>query len=122
MKIRIKGNSIRIRLSKSEVALFAAKGCVEERTDFGDNALVYAIKTTRDETMSATFAGGVITMFVPEDLLQQWSSSDLVSLEHNMPLEENSSLHILLEKDFKCIDADVTEDQSDYFENPLKSC
>ncbi len=122
MKIRIRGNSIRIRLSKSEVTLFTKNGYVEEETDFGNNKLIYAVKSTNDKTMSANFIGEKITMFIPENLLQLWVSTNLVSLEYNMPLETDKYLYILLEKDFQCIDAAVTEDQSDYFENPLKTC
>ena len=122
MKIRIKGNTVRVRLSKSEVELFAKEGYVEERTEFENSTLIYAVRSKHDGTMSADFAGGNLTLFVPADLLKQWSSTDLVSIVHNMPLNNGKYLYILLEKDFKCIDAAVTEDQSDYFENPLKAC
>ncbi|MEO6638508.1 MAG: hypothetical protein ABIN25_09535 [Ginsengibacter sp.] len=122
MKIRIKGNSIRLRLSKSEAALFALKGYLEERTDFGDSAFIYAVGSTEDENMSASFTMGNIIVHIPQHLLNQWATTNLVSLDYTMPLGDNKSLYILLEKDFKCIDAVVTEDQSDYFENPAKSC
>ena len=122
MKIRIKGNTVRIRLSKTEVDLFAAKGYVEERTDFGTSTLIYAVKSTGNETMSADFVNGNITLYVPHHLLQQWAATNLVGLDYNMPVSNDAHLYILLEKDFKCIDAVATEDQSDYFENPAKSC
>ncbi len=122
MKIRIKGNSVRIRLSKSETELFAAKGYLEERTDFGNSTFIYSIKKTEDENISANFINGNITVHIPQNLLHQWAKSNLVSLEYNMPVGSDKYLYILLEKDFKCIDAVVTEDQSDYFENPAKSC
>lgn len=122
MKIRIKGNSIRIRLSKSEVTRLVQNNLLEESTDFGNNTLTYAVKSTDSSYMSANFTGETITMLVPEQDLQNWGTTDLVSLDHNMPLNNNKQLYILLEKDFQCIDAAVTEDQSDYFENPLKSC
>lgn len=121
MKIRIKGNSIRIRLSKSEVDLFAAKGYVEERTEFEHCSFFYAVKNTPAKNLSADFINGSITLFVPEHLAKKWATTNLVGLDHNMPVNNGSYLYILLEKDFKCIDAIVTEDQSDYFENPAKS-
>lgn len=122
MKIRMKGNTFRLRLSKTEVGMFAAKGYVEERTDFGSDTLIYAVKSTNDETMSAGFVNGNITLYVPHHLLQQWAATNLVGLDYNMPVSNDRHLYILLEKDFKCIDAVATEDQSDYFENPAKSC
>jgi hypothetical protein len=122
MKVRIKGNSVRIRLSRSEVEIFGREGYVEERTDFGKTELIYAVKSTDDEMMSATFTGGMITMCVPANMLNVWAETNQVSLDHHMPVSNNKHLYLLLEKDFKCIDAGGTEDQSDYYENPLKSC
>lgn len=122
MKIRIKENSIRIRLSKSETALFAAKGYLEERTDFGNSNFIYGVKSTEDNIMSADFINGNITMHVPRHLIEEWITSNLVALDYDMPVNNGKTLYLLLEKDFKCIDALITEDQSDYFENPAKSC
>lgn len=122
MKIRIKGNSLRIRLSKTEVAIFARDGYVAEKTEFNNGSFIYAIKSSDDESLSAGFTNGNMTLFVPSQLLQQWASSNMVGLQHHMPLNNGNQLFLLIEKDFKCIDAGVTEDQSDYFENPLKAC
>lgn len=122
MKIRIKGNSVRVRLSKPEVKLFAREGYIEEKTEFVNGTLVYAVKSADKETLTADFINGNLTMFVPVHLLQQWAATNLIGLHYNMPLNNGSHLHLLIEKDFKCIDADVAEDQSDYFENPLKAC
>ncbi len=122
MKIRIKGNSVRIRLSKSEVDQFSENGYVEETTDFTEGSLVYAVKKTDSGTMSAEFVMGNITLYIPQHLIQQWASTNHVGLDYNMPVNDDKHLYILLEKDFKCTDAVITEDQSDYFENPAKSC
>src|SRR4051812_18872757 len=112
MKIRIRGNSVRIRLSKPEVATFVKEGYVEERTAFVNNAFVYAVKGTASDTLSADFVNGNLTLYVPASMLQQWASTDLVGLDYNMPLPGGSHLYLLIEKDFKCIDAPITEDQS----------
>lgn len=122
MKIRIKGNSVRLRLSKSETALFASEGIVEEKTNFGNKTFEYAVIISDANNMSATFSNNMIRVSVPKNLIDEWTTTSLVSLEYNMPLDGGEYLHLLIEKDFKCIDAMVTEDQSDYFENPEKSC
>ncbi|MEO6187922.1 MAG: hypothetical protein ABIO82_08125 [Ginsengibacter sp.] len=122
MKIRIKGNSIRLRLSKSEVDVFAAEGIVEEATEFGNDTLVYAVKSYEAGNMSAEFVGGNVTIFIPKIMVQNWVGSDLVGLDYDMPVKNEKYLSILVEKDFKCMDAVIKEDQSDYFENPSKSC
>lgn len=121
MKVRIKGNSVRIRVSKSEVEKFATIGYLEEQTCFGDNALIYALqaKPTGDE-LSADFINGKITMYVPEALVKDWPVNDTTGFDANMPTSVSGNLYLLLEKDFICLDATV-EDQSDNYENP-KSC
>ncbi|MEO6289627.1 MAG: hypothetical protein ABIO76_06890 [Ginsengibacter sp.] len=122
MKIRIKGSSIRVRLSKSETELFAVKGYLEERTDFASSTFTYCVRSTEEKNLGADFIDGNITIYIPQHLLKQWAETNLISLDYNMPIDNNKHLYILLEKDFKCIDAVVNEDQSDYFENPAKSC
>lgn len=68
MKIRIKGNSVRIRLGKSEVDSFAETGEVHESTDFGGgNLLRYSLqKTPNGEALSASFANNLITLHMPQ--------------------------------------------------------
>jgi hypothetical protein len=122
MKIRIKSNSVRFRLSKSEVASLVANGYLEEKTEFESNTLKYIVTVTDASNMSIDFSNGNINLLAPQKLVQKWSSSNMISLEQMMPLKNEVQLHILLEKDFKCIDAIASEDQSDYFENPGKSC
>jgi hypothetical protein len=124
MKIRIKGNSIRMRLTRSEVEQLGRDGYIEERTDFGNNHLfLYALRTTNDsDQLSASFVGIKITMLVPAAMAADWATSDTVGFSGSMDLGNGTSLSLLLEKDFRCIDADVKEDQSDNYENPLISC
>ncbi len=122
MKIRIKGNAVRIRLSKSEVEAFAEEGYVEDKTEFGSSVFKYAVVSTDRKTMSADFTNGSITMYVPKHLLEMWVATNQVSIVYDLPVSKDKFLNLLLEKDFKCVDAMATEDQSDYFENPAKSC
>ncbi len=122
MKIRIRGNSLRIRLSKSEVYQLAGEGYLEEQTSFGNNALIYALQTTLNgEQLSAGFVDNKITMYVPQTLTKDWPVNSNVGFDAKMPLADGSSLSLLLEKDFVCKDA-TTEDQSDNYENPNKIC
>lgn len=122
MKIRIRGNSVRLRLSKSETLLFANEGIIEEKTNFGNETFGYAVIISDANTMSATFSNNMMRISIPKTLVDEWATTSLVSLEYNLPLDGGEHLHLLVEKDYKCIDAVNTEDQSDYFENPAKSC
>ena len=122
MKIRIKSNSIRFRLTKPDVSTLAATGYLEEQTIFPDNKFIYALQSDDDATgLSATISNNKITMFVPASFIKGWPHNEVVGIETNMPAGEKNSLYLLLEKDFVCLD-ESTEDQKDNFENPNKTC
>ncbi|MEP7164412.1 MAG: hypothetical protein ABI741_06955 [Ferruginibacter sp.] len=122
MKLRIKGNSIRYRLSRSEVGKLAKTGYLEEQTLFGENKFVYALQSVdKGNELIASFDQNKITLFVPSTMVKGWPENDVVGFHTNMPLTGNNSLYILLEKDFICLD-ETTEDQTDNYENPHKTC
>lgn len=123
MKIRIKGNSVRLRLSRPEIDLFEKEGYIEEKTEFADNTFCYAIQKLFDgHSLDASFTGQKLTVFVPKAVMQEWVHTDIVGFSHYLPLREDKTLFLLVEKDYKCIDGDETEDQSDYYDNPIKIC
>lgn len=118
MKIRIRGNSVRFRLSKSEVEQFGNEGYVEERTEFGNTSLIYALQKSDVSELSAGFDGTKITMLVPQDIARKWADTQVVGFDNIVDMGNGKELYLLLEKDFKCLD-NSSEDQSDNYENPL---
>ncbi|MES2780736.1 MAG: hypothetical protein V4651_12655 [Bacteroidota bacterium] len=118
MKIRIKGNSVRIRLTRSEVDHFGSEGYLEEHTSFGTVNLTYALQKNEQETLTASFENNKVTMNMPAKWAEEWLATERVGYEGNMPLPNGESLYLLLEKDFVCLD-NTTEDQSDNYPNPL---
>ncbi len=118
MKLRIKGNTIRYRLTQSEVATLCSQGYLEEITAFGSGRLVYAVQLMGGlEKLEAAFTGDRIVLRVPESIGKGWDASDLVSIRDIMELEDGEGLELLLEKDFACLD-EREEDQSDNYPNP----
>ena len=118
MKIRIKGNSIRYRLTKSEVETFSKTGYFEGTTDFGDTKFVYALKAKEGiALMEADFTGGTITLYLEKDKSKDWFANDQVGFQHIYKGKNDSEIALLLEKDFVCMDKTV-EDQSDNYPNP----
>lgn len=113
MKIRIKGNSLRYRLTKTDVEQFDKDGYIEETTTFGTQVFKYALQRSITEVLTASFNNNTITMYMPAAMANNWTGSDRVGCESN-----SSSLYLLVEKDFKCLD-NVAEDQSDNYPNPL---
>jgi hypothetical protein len=119
MKIRIKGNSLRYRLTKSEVETFASTGYVEEKVNFGNSILHYSIKISTQDQLSASFNGNEIALYFPSSFINSWINSDLTGFEYNMEVPGSGMpLYLLVEKDFTCLDQ-TNEDQSDNYPNPL---
>lgn len=122
MKLRIKGNSIRIRLSKSEVGYFGGTGYLAEKTEFGSSELVYALQSKSDiSEITANFEGNTLTVNIPELLCKDWVETDKVGLENKLDIGMGKQLLILIEKDFVCLD-NTLEDQSDNYPNPNAVC
>ena len=119
MKLRIKGNSIRFRLTKSEVDYFEKEKYLEEKTEFGNAVFNYVITITKQgNELSAEFADNKITLLIPEQLSNEWTKTNQVGLESEMEIGVGKKLYLLIEKDFKCLD-NTEEDQSDNYPNPL---
>ena len=83
MKLRIKGNSIRIRLTKTEVSNFEQNGFYQEETNFGNAKLVYAIKrSSTHQQLSTDMLESCITLYIPETIANEWTSTDLVGFQN----------------------------------------
>jgi len=123
MKIRIKGNSIRLRLTRSDLDRFAKDAYLEEKTEFGNNALTYALqRSDSSEELSADYTANKITVYMPKTYAEKWEDTDEVGYSNKFVFDDGKELFILVEKDFKCIDGEVLEDQSDNFDHPLDKC
>lgn len=119
MKIRIKGNSLRLRLSQSEIDSVKNEGRVSDSIDFGLRKLIYTLQIIDQPAVTASFEGEYIMVDVPPAIAEHWLQTDQVGIEAEQPLEDGEKLFILLEKDFQCLKARPGEDEGDLFENPL---
>ena len=122
MKIRIKDNSVRLRLTRTEVEKFGQEKYIECKTEFGNASFIYAMRSEDVEEISADLADNKITMHIPISIAETFISTDVVGFHHEKVLTSGRKLFLLFEKDFKCIDGEVLEDQSDNYENPLTVC
>lgn len=113
MKIRIKGNSLRYRLTRTDVDTFTKNGYLEEQTNFGGDILIYAIQSIDTDTLTSTFKNNKIILLMPQAMVKEWADTDRVGFEN-----KTADFFLLVEKDFKCLD-NVEEDQSDNYPNPL---
>ncbi len=119
MKIRIKGNSIRYRLTKTDIINFKTAGFIEESTEFLNSpSFHYRLESKAGiENMEASFSGNTICIFVPEGIADEWTSTEVVGFNTEMNIGDGKELFLLIEKDFVCLDQTL-EDQSDNYKNP----
>lgn len=121
MKFRIRGDTIRLRLKRSEVDRIAAGDSIVEETHFPDSVLTYRLDVSDDSAISASYDNGSITVKVPRSEVLDWASSDEVSLCAEQKLPGTGSLSLLIEKDFSCLDPGHhrdSEDDEDTYPHP----
>ena len=121
MKLRILGNTLRLRLTQSEVAAFGAQGRVEERIMFGAGvSMTYALQKAEGiEHLAAHYDAQTLTVLVPAGWVTGWVDTNKVGLEGEQQVDGDVALSILIEKDFKCLHGDESRIDADAFPNPL---
>jgi hypothetical protein len=123
MKLRIRGNSIRLRLSRTEVEAFDRDGAVQDAVRFGPGArLSYALERSPGEAVSARLDGTHVVVSLPASVAATWCRTDQVSVEAEQPIGDGEALRLLVEKDFTCLKTRSGEDESDAFPNPHDHC
>jgi hypothetical protein len=126
MKLRIRGNSIRIRLNQTEVKNLLERGQLIEEVMFGsgDAVLSYSLEGRSQDKIQARFLNNRICISLPVTTLRKWALSDEVSLKSEQELQDGKHLKILIERDFKCLNPSRIweEDEADNFPNPNPSC
>jgi hypothetical protein len=122
MKLRIRDNSIRMRLTQTEVDTIAACGLVKSRVSMpGGAGLDYVLESSAStDRPTARFSNDALTVHLPESDVREWASSEQVSITGDEILDDGDILKILVEKDFACLAPRDGEDESDMFPNPLE--
>ena len=122
MKLRIKGNTLRFRLLRSEVERLAASGVVTEEIRFGPgtlDTLKYSIAASDGvEVVTAQFNDNQIIVLIPESDALDWTTTDRVGIEGAQDVGGEVDLSIVIEKDFECIGRPDDPDRADAYPNP----
>jgi hypothetical protein len=124
MKLRIKGNSLRLRISRTEMARLLQVGRIEQTVYFARDAkLTYALEHAASaQTISVRYRPQEVTVLLSTSEARQWAEGEQVGI-YGSADTGHGPLALLVEKDFACLnasDAD-SEDEADAFPNP-KAC
>jgi hypothetical protein len=122
MKLRIKGNSLRLRVSRSELARFQAGGRIEETIHFSaapEATLTYALESSfRPSPVTVRYGAREVTVILSKDRTRIWSDQSEVGVYTTLDIGPAGSLEVAVEKDFACLDRS-DQDNSDTFANPV---
>lgn len=121
MKLRVQGNSVRLRLTQAEVAQFSKTGYVEENIEFGPGAsFCYALEScSKILAPRVLYQNGDLRIQVSCTAAQEWFTTDQVGISGEQPGPNGKPpFSILIEKDFKCMHSDKPD--PDAYPNPLE--
>ncbi|MBT0606723.1 DUF7009 family protein [Aequorivita echinoideorum] len=123
MKIRIRDNSVRLRLTKTDIRNLRDNHLVSSKTEFSQVEIFeYELRSDTAYTeISAKFKEGKITIQIPLRDAEILTETEEITIRGTQNNGMDSQLSLLIEKDLECIDA-TDEDQSDMYENKKSIC
>jgi hypothetical protein len=122
MKLRIKGDSLRLRISPSEMSRLLVSGRIEETILFGpgrDAKLTYALSTNTGDL--AQSAAAISVQYQAQEVLvtigatqaRAWAEGTEEGLYANINTG-GGQLEVAVEKDFACLDKSEPENHDTY--------
>ena len=118
MKLRIKGDSIRLRLTQTDVRTLAETGAIESAMHVAPEAsLRYGLRASGGDALAVEMDARGLVVLVPEAWIAPWATGDEVGFSGEQAAGGGRTLAILVEKDFACLHK--RPDEQDAFPNPL---
>ena len=111
MKLRIKNNTLRLRLSKSEISDLANNKTLTTSVGLSPQPLVFSLSAR--EAASIEHADNHLQFSMPLSVAQAFDQTDQVSYAY-----EAADISVLIEKDFVCLEPRTGEDETDNYPNP----
>ena len=122
MKIRIQGQSIRFRLSKFDISQLEKEHWLCQKTEFGNTlaqSFSYQINVVDSEQLDIVYFENKINLNIPLSIANEWFNTEKVGFDFHQSVNPETSLNILIEKDFQCLVPRSHEDEAGNYDNPL---
>ncbi len=113
MKLRLRANTIRLRLVKGEVDQLAQGHTIVETLPT-PRPFHFAVHSSHVTDLMANFKDDTLTIEVPRDWATQWASNN----EEVGRSAKTQNLEILIEKDWACTTARDSAEDRDTYPNP----
>lgn len=122
MKIRMKENSLRLRVARSEIVRLLKDGLIRETIRFAaspEASFTWTLETGTPENAATTvrYTPGHVAVVVAPAEMQLWQQEDQVGIYTRMDASGKEPLEVIVEKDFACLDGSDS-DNTDTFANP----
>lgn len=121
MKLRIKGNSLRLRLTRSELDRLVNDGRIEETLWLGadpHSRLVYALEQDAHvEKVMVRYSSNELAVILSSEEVLQWKTAEQIGIYAAISLGPRGTLEVAVEKDFACLSRSG-DDNADAFPNP----
>ncbi len=120
MKLRLRADTLRLRLTRGEVEQIGQGQPVSEATHFPDgNVLSYALVPgeRNGARLETSDTGQFVRIELDGHRARTWAGSDEVGFSGDTPFTVGA-LEVLIEKDFTCITPRDGEEELDTYPNP----
>ncbi|HJZ54972.1 MAG TPA: hypothetical protein VKE74_08425, partial [Gemmataceae bacterium] len=108
MKLRIRRNSVRVRMDRKDLAELVDRGRVVDVLCFapgGNHRFTYTVVvgSAPPGRPHAAYAAGLLVVTIDRDDAETWAEGDRVGFDHEQ-IVEGGTVRVILEKDFACLD------------------
>jgi len=118
MKLRVRDQSVRFRLSPEDVATLGRGESVISELRLGLNLTIsYGLRVSSQAVITVQPMQSGVIIECPRDLVERFVYTDDVGFEGDIELETGGRLGVLVEKDFQCL-IPRGEDDGNTFPNP----
>jgi hypothetical protein len=121
MKLRIKGNSLRLRISRSELVRLLAGDKIEDTIHFAvapEAKLTYTLHLgTQPAPVTVQYEAQTLRVILCQDHALTFGQESEVGVYQTIEIGPSGPLDVIIEKDFACLDRSDEENQ-DTFANP----
>jgi hypothetical protein len=128
MKLRIRSNSVRVRMDRKDLAELLERGLVRDALHFGPGSahtFTYAVMIGAAPLGSprADYSSGLLVVTIDPVAAEMWAAGDRVGFDEEQAVG-GDTVRVVLEKDSACLDrpADDAAEDAWAFLNPSAGC
>ena len=119
MKLRIHEDSVRLRLTRSEVSALGSDGLVESSLVLPP-ATTFRFRLETGDAFSVSLDDAALTVVVPESAVAGWVGTDEDVGIYGDVRADDASVSVIVEKDFNTFIPRPDVDPDEYYPNPKK--